>query len=110
MIKEIRVTQHHIDTGYRQSCRYCPVALAVVEELQLNNLTILVSPDYVGFYPKGSNNPNTRYGKINLPSEVYSWILRFDTYTKCEPLTFKFLIPDQLWGILKHANKVNTNG
>ncbi len=110
MIKEIRVTQHHIDTGYRQSCSFCPVALALIEELQLNNLKILVSPDYVGFYPLNSRMPSERYGRVYLSTEISSWIIKFDTWEQCNPIEFKFLIPDQLWGILKKANKVNTNG
>jgi hypothetical protein len=112
MIFNIDVTQHFIDTGSRQSCAFCPVALAITDALKLDNLTILVSPSGVGFYPKNTNNPNTRYTKLPVTYEVYSFIMTFDgwDYTQCKPFTFEFAIPDSIWKILEKANKVNSRG
>lgn len=109
MTKEIEVTQHFIDTGTRQSCSFCPVALAIIAALGLDNLKILVNPNHVGFYPKNNNDPNSRYAKIALPPEVYSWIMNFDgyEYTKCEPFKFILSIPDFFWKIIEKANRIN---
>lgn len=109
MIRQIEVTQHFIDTGSRQSCSFCPVALAIIDNLKLKHLKILVSPSYIGFYPKNCNDPNKRLGKVLLPTEVYSWIMAFDTPTiliSCKPFKFSIVIQDSLW---RYLQKINTH-
>jgi hypothetical protein len=96
---DINVLQTDIDNGSRQSCQYCPVALAIVRALSVPDLRILVSPNYVGFYPKNSNRPDDRLGKVFLPVFVSKWIVQFDSndYPLCKPFAFRLIISDDLF-------------
>lgn len=107
MTLEIEVTQKFIDTGYRQSCINCPVALAIVDKLQNPGITVMVSADYVGFYPVGHRHPDDRIGRTFLSTGVITWILDFDIYKywECKPFKFILVIPDQLWQILERVKK-----
>lgn len=55
----VNVTQEHIDRGKRKSCEHCPIALAVLETLELSQdgpggALLGVADSYVCFYNKDS--------------------------------------------------------
>lgn len=95
---EVHVIAADILNGVRQSCQFCPVALAVERAIPVPDLRIQVSPDFVGFYPKESNRPESRIGVAVLPINISRWIIRFDTeyYHTCLPISFKLTISDDL--------------
>jgi hypothetical protein len=77
----INVRQDHITRGVRYSVVSCPIALAAMEQLGLDDITIF--------------GLSIRYGKIGgdrrwtrLPLDVYHFIEQFDAGKPVKPFSF----------------------
>ena len=75
-----QLTEKHIRNGQRGHCQYCPLALAVGENLKWK---VLVCDIYLRKSSlKGS------YTRYDFSRQVQDWIHRFDTEQKVEPFEF----------------------
>jgi hypothetical protein len=78
---KISVTQKNINSGTRDECTTCPVALAIITRTGRN---VLVASDCVDFSPD-----NYYSGKmIPLPRSARRFINRFDQAKPVEPFNF----------------------
>jgi hypothetical protein len=92
MIIRVNVKQKHIDLGLRDSCKHCPVNLAIRETL----------PAYWDVYVSGNGTISITHcesnaGSLFLPvyplfteNPVETWIAEFDAGCRMTPVTFQF--------------------
>jgi len=74
----ISVTEEHIEAGKRGSPSFCPVALAVQEELKDDTIVV----GFLGIHQKGKFSP--------FGHEVRKFIHKFDEKKEVKPFTFDF--------------------
>lgn len=84
----INVTQYHIDRGCRESCRGCPIALALSDAG--------VSDPHVEGDQAGAMRADGLHDWFRLPSRVRRFIQAFDAGSAVEP--FSFPMPDAAMG------------
>lgn len=90
---EISVEQHHIQAGKRGNCVECPVALALAEQLKLSKKKMRVG--CFSLYLWNEDQPQQDPYYQTLPSEVMTWIDKFDTGKEVKCFKFKLEIPDE---------------
>lgn len=83
----VQVTKQDIAAGIRQSCRQCPVALAIH---RATGLPASVSIKYYRLY--------TSQGMWRdvLPNEAGKFVYAFDDYLDCRPFEFHLNIPKRI--------------
>lgn len=74
-MRNIQVTQEHIDEGIQASCYACPLALAISEECQT-------------YANVGASTVAINGHLIDLPPEAVSFIRSFDADGEVEPFGF----------------------
>lgn len=76
---KITVTQEDIDNGVRDSCRYCPVAIAVLRATGRPRGSVRVDGTAIDMGDK----------VIGLTREVEAWITRYDYTRQGAPFEFE---------------------
>lgn len=74
---KIKVTQKHIDNGFKNNCWRCPIALAIEEQLINKSFTV------------ASSTIRIQGNVINLPYEACNFIRKFDNGLPVEPFEFE---------------------
>lgn len=81
----IKVTQDDIDKGQPYNCNRCPIALALMRELKINEVEVDGSKaDYIVTI----NNERIWYG-IELPQDAFNFVMRFDEGENVGPIAFE---------------------
>lgn len=74
----LEITQADIDNGRKQSCGWCPVAIAVKRQLQLDDVSVGIDNIWLG--------PD-KY--TPLPHFIRDWIRNYDASRPVKPFTYK---------------------
>lgn len=95
----VNVTQKHIDGGTPQSCRFCPIALAINEQL-CEPYFIQVGQTKASIYKKLTlTEPPSFFGchTFDLPVEATRFIKFFDNDNDSliQPFSFQLEIPTE---------------
>lgn len=86
---KIQVTKEHIEKGREQSCRRCPIALALAEQL---NCGVMVNNSHVEIYKSRSVIPSELKELVLLPKTARRFVARFDNGVSVKPFEFEFEI------------------
>lgn len=97
---KIKVTENHIAQGEKESCSYCPVALAISEVIGLGDEDYIKVTDNVeiGIMVK----KEMHHYQFEYPNNVCEFINKFDRGLVVEPFEFDLWI-DHLVGQGSHA-------
>lgn len=72
----VKLTQSNIDCGFPKDCKYCPVALAVVDALNLTvEQTVYASQSKIEV---AFNNSQYPHWEANTPEEFCTFMRAFD--------------------------------
>jgi hypothetical protein len=81
---EVKVTQEHIARGERNSCVYCPVAIAMTDAFDIGVLASCGTSVWsFDTFPGGVVHEGW------FPQEVTKWIMAFDRGDLMAPITFQ---------------------
>lgn len=86
----VNVTKKHINSGKRNNCYECPIALAIIDAVDCD--TIYVDETSVG-YGYREDDGNTRRISHNLPRSAVRFIKRYDYEKSVKP--FKFILSER---------------
>lgn len=78
---KIRVTQHHIDCGVRNSTWQCPIALALSDLTGTRDVS--VGPSLLGYLDNG--RPRRHFKWYRMPDEGAEFIALFDRGEPVQP-------------------------
>lgn len=81
----VKVTQEHIGAGVAESCRSCPVALA----LQDAGYPRAVVANFIFL---DAHDPDSRL--LRTPASVVRFVHRFDSGQTVEPFEFQLEVPE----------------
>lgn len=81
----IELTQEDIDQGVMDSCKKCPMALAVSRYCD--------APLYAGFCNIWDAQDQW---SVHIPDVMFNWMVKFDTGQVVEPFTFPLQLPARL--------------
>jgi len=88
---KISVTQEHIDSGVRNACSRCPVALAIAEHVR-NGIFVHVNR-HLAF--KNDKDKKYLWESVLLPENVLDLIHHFDRAGTVKPIEFDLQIPEE---------------
>jgi len=92
MILTVHVTADHIAQGKPNQCRYCPVALALLEVFPRTD--VQVAPTVFWVAPPAEL---TEMFRIEMPDEVTVLIRRIDAAkSSVQPFDFEITVPEAL--------------
>ena len=109
---QINVTQDHIDSGKKDSCYDCPIALALTEQILLpNGRKWCVECNHAKIHvellaKKPVNYDFYNYGRTPLSWNVELFIRDFDSSIPVEPFSFEFAYKQEG---LENAGKQQTS-
>ncbi|MDQ3748018.1 MAG: hypothetical protein M3367_03220 [Acidobacteriota bacterium] len=87
-IMHIKVTKNHIKNGERTSPNYCPVALAIREQIE-NSSCVEVCDE---LQPVISFFRDDELISLEAPDEVFEFVQAFDTRKRVKPFSFELSI------------------
>ncbi len=98
----INVTEDDIKHGTVRSCWDCPIAKALIRELNIQYPLILsVTPDYIRIRPNICFN-GTLF-KATLPAKARKFLTTFDNYTFDFVKPFSFILPNVPKELVKYC-------